>query len=175
MAGRGRTWLAAGTRRFAFHWKALLCTRASGAKSAQIEVPLEGFSRQNTPQPRSAQICLPVEPVSARPRADAGSAALVACVLPAPGCLHCAQNGFFRCRAGLKPATDSHPKQKGAPGLRSARRAVGEPGAPGAQVELAVTATCYSLSPAVIWVAESSPSEAAAASGHTQPVKAGWS
>ena len=25
------------------------------------------------------------------------------------------------------------------------------------------------------WVAESSPSEAAAASGHTQPVKAGWS
>ncbi len=31
----------------------------------------------------------------------------------------------------------------------------------------------YSLSPAVIWVAESSPSEAAAASGHTQLVKAG--
>lgn len=31
----------------------------------------------------------------------------------------------------------------------------------------------YSLSPAVIWVAESWPSEAAAASGHTQPVKSG--
>ena len=40
---------------------------------------------------------------------------------------------------------------------------------------LQVESTCYSLSPAVIWVAESSPSEAAAASGHTQPVKAGWS
>ncbi len=31
----------------------------------------------------------------------------------------------------------------------------------------------YSLSPAVIWVAESWPSEAAAASGHTQLVKSG--
>ena len=33
----------------------------------------------------------------------------------------------------------------------------------------------YSLSPAVIWVAESMPSELAAASGHTQLVKSGWS
>lgn len=33
----------------------------------------------------------------------------------------------------------------------------------------------YSLSPAVIWVAESVPSELAAASGHTQLVKSGWS
>lgn len=33
----------------------------------------------------------------------------------------------------------------------------------------------YSLSPAVIWVADSAPSEASAASGHTQSVNAGWS
>lgn len=45
-------------------------------------------------------------------------------------------------------------------------------GAPASQVGTSAT---YSLSPAVIWVAESSPSEAAAASGQTQPVKAGWS
>lgn len=33
----------------------------------------------------------------------------------------------------------------------------------------------YSLSPAVIWVAESSPSIEAAASGQTHSVNAGWS
>ena len=37
------------------------------------------------------------------------------------------------------------------------------------------TLSIYSLSPAVICVADSWPSVAAAASGHTQLVKAGWS
>ena len=94
-------------RKKRFHWKAFL-----GKTRPSREVRKSAFQWN---------------PFLRGPGADARVAALVACVLPAPGCLHCAQNGFFRCRSGLKPATDPQAKRRPGPpfGEKSQGRARG--------------------------------------------------
>ena len=78
--------------------------------------------------------------------------------------------------ARWRGAAGHGPTGRSAPALKKTRPGTAALAVPGrAKTRAREYWEDYSLSPAVIWVAESVPSELAAASGHTQLVKSGWS